>query len=318
MYKYLFGPIPSRRLGMSLGVDLVPKKVCSLDCVYCEVGKTTKLSLDRKEYINSDCIKDELKHYFENNPAPDFITITASGEPTLNLHLGEIIQFVKQTNPDVSVAVITNGTLLHDEKVRAALMYADLLLPSLDAATDEVFKKINRPAENLHVDECIRGLIALCDEFKGKIWLEVFILPGYNDHENELDELKKIIAQISPDSIQLNTLDRPGTVPNLRGASRDELQRVVDYWQLDHVEIIAKPKQSDKAQSYRKDSKSAIIETISRRPCTLNDLIEMLGIDKTEINVHLKSLDSEGKIERVEEERGIFYQLRNKNGNKSN
>ena len=318
MYKYLFGPIPSRRLGMSLGVDLVPKKVCSLDCVYCEVGKTTKLSLSRKEYINSDCIKDELKHYFENNPAPDFITITASGEPTLNLHLGEIIQFVKQSNPDVSVAVITNGTLLHDEEVRAALMYADLLLPSLDAATDEVFKKINRPAENLNVDDCTQGLIALCNEFKGKIWLEVFTLPGYNDHESELDELKKIIVQINPDSIQLNTLDRPGTVPNLRGASREELQRVVDYWQLNNVEIIAKPKQSEKAQSYRKDSKSAIIETISRRPCTIDDLIEMLGLNKNEINAHLTSLDSEGQIERVEEERGIFYQLRNKNGNKSN
>ncbi|MGZ2371372.1 radical SAM protein [Ancylomarina sp. YFZ004] len=314
MYKYLFGPVPSRRLGMSLGVDLVPKKVCSLDCVYCEVGRTTKLSLNREEYINSDCIKDELKHYFENNPAPDYITVTASGEPTLNLHLGDIIQFIKQTNPDVSVAVITNGTLLHDEKVRAALMHADLLLPSLDAATDEVFKKINRPADNLSVDTCIQGLIALCNEFKGRIWLEVFILPGYNDHENELKELKKVIVKIKPESIQLNTLDRPGTVPNLRGATRDELQRIVDFWKIDNVEIIAKPKQSDKAKSFRKDSKSAIIETISRRPCTLEDLTEILGLDSNKINEYLDLLDLEGVIDRVEEERGVFYQLKNKNG----
>lgn len=318
MYKYLFGPVPSRRLGMSLGVDLVPKKVCSLDCVYCEVGRTTKLSLNREEYINSDCIKDELKHYFENNPAPDYITITASGEPTLNLHLGEIIQFVKRTKPGVSVAVITNGTLLHDEKVRAALMHADLLLPSLDAATDEVFKKINRPADNLSVAKCVEGLIALCNEFKGKIWLEIFILPGYNDHENELEELKKVIVQIKPDSIQLNTLDRPGTVPNLRGANRDELQGVLDFWQLKNVEIIAKPKQTDKPQSYRKDTNSAIIGTISRRPCTLEDLMEILGLNSEEINTHLDILDSEGKIDRIEEERGVFYQLKNKNGNKVN
>ena len=314
MYNYLFGPVPSRRLGMSLGVDLVPKKVCSLDCVYCEVGKTTKLSVDREEYISSDCIKDELKHYFDNNPAPDYITVTASGEPTLNLHLGEIIQFIKQTNPQVSVAVITNGTLLHDVKVRAALMYADLLLPSLDAATDTAFKKINRPAKDLNIEDCIQGLISLSNEFKGTMWLEVFILPGYNDSEDELNELKKVILQVNPDSVQLNTLDRPGTVPNLRGATRDELQKVVDFWQIENVEIIAKPKQSDKAKSYRKDIKSAIIETVSRRPCTLEDLMEILGMTSNEIDAHLEALDAEGKIDRVEEERGVFYQMKNKNG----
>jgi len=316
MYNYLFGPVPSRRLGMSLGVDLVPKKVCSLDCVYCEVGKTTKLSLDRKSYINSDCIKDELKHYFDNNPAPDYITVTASGEPTLNLHLGEIIKYIKQTKPDVSVAVITNGTLLHDEKVRDALMHADLLLPSLDAATDDVFKKINRPADGLSVDKCIQGLIALSNDFKGIIWLEIFILPGYNDSEHELNELKKIILKINPDSVQLNTLDRPGTVPNLRGASKDELQKVVDFWQIENVEIIAKPKQNGKAQSYRKDKESAIIETISRRPCTHEDLIEILGLNSNEIDECLEVLNADGKIEKVEEERGAFYQLKDKNGNK--
>ena len=251
MYNYLFGPVPSRRLGMSLGVDLVPKKVCSLDCVYCEVGKTTERSIDRKEYINSDCIKDELKHYFEHNPAPDYITITASGEPTLNLYLGEIIDFIKEAKPNMSIAVITNGTLLYDKKVRESLMKADLLLPSLDAATPAVFNKINRPAKGLTIESCIQGLISLGKEFKGIIWLEIFILPGYNDSETELNELKKAILQINPDSVQLNTLDRPGTVPNLRGATRDELQKIVDFWQMDKVEIIAKVKHTDKTQSYR-------------------------------------------------------------------
>ena len=314
MYKYLFGPVPSRRLGMSLGVDLVPKKVCSFDCVYCEVGKTTKLSVKREAYINSDCIKDELKHYFDTNPTPDYITITASGEPTLNLHLGEIIDFIKDVKPDMSVAVITNGTLLYDEKVRQDLMKANLLLPSLDAATNAVFKKINRPAEDLNIEDCIQGLIALGDEFKGVMWLEIFILPDYNDSETELSELKKIILQINPDLVQLNTLDRPGTVPNLRGATREELQKVVDFWQMNKVEIIAKPKQIDKSQSYRKDSKSAIIETILRRPCTLEDLIGILGLTGKEINLHLDDLDADGKIDRVEEKRGVFYQLKDKNG----
>ncbi len=120
--------------------------------------------------------------------------------------------------------------------------------------------------------------------------------------------------QINPDSVQLNTLDRPGTVPNLRGATRDELQKIVDFWQMDKVEIIAKVKQTDKSQSYRKDTKSAIIETVSRRPCTLEDLIEILGLKSEEINTHIDDLDAEGKIDKVEEERGGFYQMKDKNG----
>ena len=309
MYKYLFGPVPSRRLGMSLGVDLVPKKVCSLDCVYCEVGKTTKLSLERKEYINADCIKDELTHYLKNNPSPDYITITASGEPTLNQHLGAIIDFIKQTKADIPVALITNGSLLYDPEVRKEMMKADLLLPSLDAATNDVFKKINRPAEDLTVEMCIEGIISLRKEFEGKIWLEVFILPGYNDSKEELTALKEVILKVNPDSIHLNTLDRPGTVANLRGASREELQRVVDFWQMDKVEIVAKLKQVETQQSYRKDTASAILETVARRPCTLEDLTKMLGLKSEEIEKQLKQLIEECKLESVAQDRGVFYQL---------
>ncbi|MDE5417069.1 radical SAM protein [Labilibaculum sp. DW002] len=309
MYKYLFGPVPSRRLGMSLGVDLVPKKVCSLDCVYCEVGKTTKLSLERKEYINADCIKDELTHYLKNNPSPDYITITASGEPTLNQHLGAIIDFIKQTKADIPVALITNGSLLYDPEVRKEMMKADLLLPSLDAATNDVFKKINRPAEDLTVEMCIEGIISLRKEFEGKIWLEVFILPGYNDSKEELTALKEVILKVNPDSIHLNTLDRPGTVANLRGASREELQRVVDFWQMDKVEIVAKLKQVETQQTYRKDTASAILETVARRPCTLEDLTKMLGLKSEEIEKQLKQLIEECKLESVAQDRGVFYQL---------
>ena len=121
MYKYLFGPVPSRRLGMSLGVDLVPKKVCSLDCVYCEVGKTSKLTSERKEYVLFDRVVEELKNYFENNPDPDFLTFSGSGEPTLNSRLGEVIAFIKEIRPDIPVAVLTNGTLLSDKGVQEEL-----------------------------------------------------------------------------------------------------------------------------------------------------------------------------------------------------
>ncbi|MFA9372054.1 MAG: radical SAM protein [Labilibaculum antarcticum] len=308
MYKYLFGPVPSRRLGVSLGVDLVPKKVCSIDCVYCEVGKTTKLSVTREDYISSDKIKTELEHYFKNNPQPDYITITASGEPTLNSNLGEIIRFVKQTKPEVSVALITNGTLLHDSKVREAIKDVDLVLPSLDAGTEEAFRRINRPHKDLDFKQYIQGLIDFGKEFTGKIWLEVFILPGYNDSEKELSELKKLILKIRHDSVQLNTLDRPGTVANLRGATQDELQQVIDFWKLDHVEIIAKAKQGNKEQSHRKDTENAILETVSRRPCTLEDLTTILGMCDDEVGKCLAELVEKNLIETIEQERGVFYQ----------
>ncbi len=312
MYKYLFGPVPSRRLGMSLGIDLVPKKVCSLDCVYCEVGKTTKLTLDRLEYIKADKIKDELNHYFENNPDPDYLTFSGYGEPTLNVCIAEIIQFIQQIKPGIPIALLTNGTLLFDSHVREAIKSIDLILPSLDAATEDVFQKINRPHQELSINKYIEGLIDFRNDFKGKIWLEVFILPGYNDHKEELLELKKAIEKIKPDLVQLNTLDRPGTVQKLRGATRKELEQIADFWGFDNLRIIAASPQRKNIQSYRTDTETAILETISRRPCTLEDLSQILGLHVNEINKYLDVLDQEGKIETIEQERGAFYQLKEK------
>ncbi len=309
MYKYLFGPVPSRRLGMSLGVDLVPKKVCSLDCVYCEAGKTTKLTTDRMEYIKTDKIKNELTDYFKYNPDPDYITFSGYGEPTLNNYIGEILNFIKENKPQIPVAVITNGTLFYDKDVRQAISGADLVLPSLDAATEKVFRKLNRPANNLSFEDYISGLIDFSKEFKGKIWLEVFILPGYNDSEDELAELKKMILKINPDSVQLNTLDRPGTVQNLRGATKKELEHVVNFWNLNNVTIIASPPERKKIQTYRTDTESAILKTISRRPCTIDDLAKTLGLHVNDVKKYLDILESENKIKTTKQERGYFYRL---------
>jgi wyosine [tRNA(Phe)-imidazoG37] synthetase (radical SAM superfamily) len=298
---------------MSLGIDLVPKKVCSLDCVYCEVGKTTQLTLERKEYLKAGKIKEELTHYFNNNPDPDFLTFSGSGEPTLNISIGDILQFVKQIRPHIPVAVLTNGTLLFDQTVRNALKEADVVLPSLDAATEDAFRKINRPPDSLKIDSYIQGLIDFRKEYKGKIWLEIFILPGYNDSVHELNELKNAVLKIAPDAVQLNTLDRPGTVPGLRGASRSEMQKIADEWKLDNVGIIAAAPEREKLQSFRKDVETAILETIVRRPCTLDDLSKILGLHISEINKYLDVLDGEGRIEAVSQERGVFYQVKEKN-----
>jgi len=310
MYKYLFGPVPSRRLGMSLGVDLVPKKVCSLNCVYCEVGETTKLTTQRKEYILVKNIISELDDYFKNNPDPDYFTFSGSGEPTLNKGIVEVLKYIKLHRPNIPIAILTNGTMFFDKEVKQAAMLADVILPSLDAATDEVFQKINRPADNLLIKKCIDELISFRKEYKGKIWLEVFILPGYNDSISELIELKKAILDINPDSIQLNTLDRPGTISNLRSATNKELQKIIDFWGIDNVEIIASAPERKKVKSYRADVESAILETIVRRPCTISDLEKILGMHVSEINKYLDVLDSDNKIEIVIQDRGLFYKVK--------
>lgn len=310
MYKYLFGPVPSRRLGMSLGVDLVPKKVCSLDCVYCEVGKTTTLTLEKKEYIKYEYIIEELKDYFKNNPDPDYITFSGSGEPTLNIRIGDILKFIKKNKPNIPIAVLTNATMFFDKNVREAIIDADLVLPSLDAATEEAFQKINKPVEGLFVENYIKGLIEFKRNFKGKFFLEVFILPGYNDSEDELKALREAILKIAPDSIQLNTLDRPGVVENLKKATADDLKRVMKILNLDTLEVIAKSEERKKMVSFRTDIETAIMETIVRRPCTLDDLVKILGIHVNEINKYLDVLESDNRISVKREDRGIFYQVR--------
>ncbi len=307
MYKYLFGPVPSRRLGISLGIDLVPKKVCSLNCVYCEVGKTTLLTTNRKEYIKFDKVIAELNDFMSTNKKIDFITFSGSGEPTLNSRFGDVLNYVKTNYPNIKTAILTNGTLLQDPEIRNQMLKADIVLPSLDAASQEIFEKIDRPEQNIKIENYINGIINFKKEFKGKIWLEVLILPNYNDSKQELDLLKQAIIKINPDSVQLNTLDRPGTVKNLIPATHEQLQEIINYWKLDNVQIIAAAPKRTKIESYRNDIESAILGTIERRPCTLDDLHNILGIHINEINKYLGVLENTGKITKQEQQRGTFY-----------
>ncbi|MFO7977125.1 MAG: radical SAM protein [Bacteroidales bacterium] len=312
MYRYLFGPVPSRRLGMSLGIDLIPKKVCTLNCVYCEVGRTTKLTTQRLEYVKYDKVTDELKQFMSHKPKIDYITFSGSGEPTLNLKIGAVLAFIKKEYPGVKTAVLTNGTLLYNKGLREELYPADVILPSLDAASQEVFEKINRPHPQLTLQQYIQGLIDLRKEYRGKIWLEIFFLKGYNDSEDELIRLKESIQKIRPDMIQLNTLDRPGTVEGLVPLTKNELQHIIDFWGLPNAEIIANQTERTVIESYRSDTEHAILETIARRPCTLTDLHHLLGIHVNEINKYLGTLEAEGKIITKSLERGLFYELNHK------
>lgn len=296
---------------MSLGIDLIPHKICSLNCVYCECGSTTRLTHERKEYVPVDEVYAELNDYFSHNPDPDYFTFSGAGEPTLHKHIGEVIAFLKDLRPAIPVAVLTNGTLFGDPAVRSELMRADLILPSLDAATDLALRRINRPPRSFSAAAYVDGLLSFSREFKGEIWLEILILPGYNDGEENLNALKEAVTMINPDRVQLNTLDRPGTLEGLLPAPMAQLREIEELLGTDRVEIIAPPEDRSQVKSYRSDVESAILETIVRRPCTLSDLVQILGLHINEINKYLGVLEEEGKVETIEQDRGVFYQVRN-------
>jgi len=312
MYKHIFGPVPSRRLGVSLGIDLVPHKVCSLNCVYCECGKTTDLTLERKEYIPYQEVISELADFLSKNPKPDYITFSGSGEPTLNSRIGDIIEYIKFNYPDISLALLTNGTLLSDPEVRKEILGCDLVLPSFDAATQEAFEKINRPSPDISLESYLNGLIDLRREFKGKIWLEVFILNGFNDSDKDLEAMKEALLRINADSIQLNTLDRPGAVEGLKPVLEENLREIAYGWGLKNVDIIAKAAKRKEERAYNRDIESTILETIFRRPCTLSDLSDILGMHENELNKYLSVLEADGQIRTERQERGVFYKTGSK------
>ena len=306
MYKYLFGPVPSRRLGISLGVDLVPYKTCSLNCIYCECGRTTNLTIKRKEYVPSDTVLAELKTFLEPAPKLDYITFSGSGEPTLHSGIGEIVKFLKTNFPDYKIALLTNGTLFCHPELIEEVSQIDLILPSLDAASDLIFKKLNRPFHELKIEKVIDRLIQLQKHFTGQIWLEVFIVPGLNDTEEEINRLKSAIQRINPDRVQLNTLDRPGTVSWVKPGTKDSLEKIAH--QLgSKAEIIVNFQKREQIASYNADVESSILQTIKRRPCTVEDLSSTLGLHQNEINKYIETLLNRNLIRSEALERGVFF-----------
>ena len=310
MYQHLFGPVPSRRLGMSLGVDLVPHKVCTFNCVYCECGQTTRLTVARDEYVAVDEVLEELAHYLAHHPHPDFFTLSGAGEPTLNSRLGEVLAFLRRRAPEGRIAVITNGSLLDDPQVRAELAEVDVAMPSLDAASEAAFRRMDRPSPRVRLASLLAGLEAFRAEFRGEMWLEVVILPGYNDSAEDLRLLREALVRIRPDRIQLNTLDRPGTEAGLQPASREQLARIAADWGLDNVSVIASaPAAAPAEEGYRADTGVAILETLARRPCTAEDLAHTLGRSAEDVVRQLAALEAEGRVTSTTQARGVFYRL---------
>jgi wyosine [tRNA(Phe)-imidazoG37] synthetase (radical SAM superfamily) len=239
--KYLFGPVNSRRLGKSLGIDLLPFKTCSLDCIYCECGWTTTRTLERREWVPTDAVQAELDSVLASHPDIDYVTFSGSGEPTLHSGIGRVITHLKTHYPQHKVAVLTNATLLGDKAVQAELHAADLVVPSLDAATRKAFARVCRPVRGVHVEKLIDGIAEFRQSYPGLMLLEVFIAPGINDSEADLAALKAAAERIAPDAIQLNSLDRPAPEPGLVSvASSEQIEAIRAYLHPLQVQIVRK------------------------------------------------------------------------------
>jgi wyosine [tRNA(Phe)-imidazoG37] synthetase (radical SAM superfamily) len=227
--RYIYGPVQSRRLGLSLGVSLTPYKICNFDCVYCQLGPTQEKAFGQKEYAKAEDVIGELRSWLQYNPEEakrlNYITLSGMGEPTLNNKIGEVISRIRKITP-AKIALITNSSLLREAGVRQAIMGVDLIVPSLDAADEAVFQDIDRPAQNIRVEDIIRGLINLRKEFRGAIWLEVMLVKGLNDSLDHIRKLKEATDLIKPDKIQLNSPVRTGAEAGIAPADKNKIAKI--------------------------------------------------------------------------------------------
>ena len=302
--KYLFGPVPSRRLGLSLGVDIVPFKVCTLDCIYCQLGGTTKKTIERKDYVPIEPVLAELEDKVAKGLVADFITFSGSGEPTLNVRLGEFISAVKDVS-DIPVAVLTNGTLLYREDVRADCAKADVVLPSLDAGDQQVFEKINRPHKEISIEKVINGLCAFRKEFAGQIWLEVFVVEGLNTDAEQVENIKDIIKRICPEKVQLNTAVRPTVLSGIRRAKVETLQAIAR--QLGNkAEVIADFCPTEYGRDIESQAED-VLSMLKRRPCSLEDICSGLGLARNEVLKYIAHFQQQGCLDSEQRDGTVFF-----------
>ncbi len=307
--KYLFGPVPSRRLGLSLGVDIVPLKTCTQNCIYCQLGIEGVVTLGRKPFVPIDDVIEELKTKIESPLTADYITISGSGEPTLNSQMGVLIDKVREIT-DIPVAVITNGTLLGDPAVRADCSKADLVLPSLDAGDAETFNKINFPHKDINFDEFVEALCVFRAEYAGQIWLEVFFCEGVNTGTEQIERISEIVQRIGADKVHLNTVVRPPANGAAICVSAEKLASIAA--QLGpNAEVVADFRsETAVSETTLYPASEQILAVLARRPCTLDDMCQSMGLARTEIVKNLAFLEKNGLVISQRTEGQLFYKLK--------
>jgi len=309
--KLIFGPVKSRRLGRSLGLELVPKKVCSMDCVYCEVGRTTDLTLKRGEYYPWEKIEEAILSASKIQERFDVFTFTGSGEPTLNSFFEEAVKLAKKFIKK-PLALLTNSSLLWVESVRKAVCEFDIVLPSLDAGIEEVFLRVNQPCKELSLKMIIEGLEALCKEKKRGVWIEVLLVKGINDDLENLKAIKEILKKLSPEKVQLNTVVRPGALSGISPLSYEELRKVAEFLG-ENAEVVVDSASIDRFKKLvekginRKRLEEELIEYIKRRPATFEELLSALETEEKALSLVIDALLKENKIQKKLHENKTYY-----------
>lgn len=303
--SHVFGPVPSRRLGRSLGIDVVPYKTCSYNCIYCQVGVTTNLTVERREWVPLDAVLHELKEKLSREP--DYVTISGSGEPTLYSRLGELIAGIKGMT-DVPVAVLTNGSLLWMSEVRKDLMGADLVSPTLDAGEERTFLEINRAHHGVGFEQMVAGLVKFRKEYKGKYWLEVFLVEGVNATEEQVEAMAAVASRIKPDRVQLNTVVRPPAEIFALKVPRRKMEAFAELF-TPRAEVIV-----DYEGAYKEVGLEGrcedVLEMVKRRPCTVEDIVAGLGLHRNEVVKYVDELVDEGKIVGDVRDDGVYYRVK--------
>jgi len=304
MTNQIFGPVPSRRLGRSLGVDLVPFKTCTYDCIYCQLGRTTCKTMERKEWVPIDGVLEKLNEKLCTEP--DYITLSGSGEPTLFSRLDELIDRIKAMTR-VPVAVLTNGSLLWQEDVRNQLMNADLVIPSLDAGDEALFRLVNRPHEEISFEQMFSGLIDFRRGFRGEYWLEVFVIGAYTAVPGELAKVAKCVDRIRPDRVQLNTVTRPPAEEYAVGVSSERLEELASIFRP-RAEIIADFRGVHRQAEFLV-GREEILQMLRRRPCSVDDIADGLGMHRNEAIKHIEELNAENLLDESLSAEKLYYKV---------
>ena len=305
--RFVFGPVKSRRLGLSLGVDPLGPKTCSFDCLYCEIGPTKVHTLKRAVYQPTAAIEEALKARL-SDPSLHFevLTFAGSGEPTLHAELGRLIRFSRSLT-EKPICVLTNSSLLWDKGVREELLGCDLILPSLDAGREETFRRLNRPKEGLKLSQIVEGLCRLREEFSGEIWLEIMFVAGVNDSPEEVRELSRLVAEIRPHRVQLNTVDRPPAYPEARALSLTRLEELAACFEP-RAEVISREALTKRGGG-RKPQADEIISLLSHRPAPSDEIAAALSYDFKDTLTLLERLVKEGRLKTTVYQRRLYYHV---------
>jgi wyosine [tRNA(Phe)-imidazoG37] synthetase (radical SAM superfamily) len=294
----IFGPVPSRRLGRSLGIDVIPPKTCSYDCVYCESGPTTHLTVKRQAFVDPAQVIRDLLAYFQEYPdSVDVLTFSSAGEPTLYEPLGELIAEVKKHFRSLPLVVLTNGSLLWDSRVREALLAADRVVPSLDAVTQEVFQSLNRPHPSLELSLILEGLKAFRKDYRWQFHLEVMLVSGLNNHPDELKKIRSIIDLLHPDQVELNTVVRPPADPGSRGLSAPEMEAARESFPADRTAIIGRFK-GFRGIERDLNIDQRVLDMVRRRPCIMEEMAVSLGVPLDQLQQTIAELAEKEHIAR--------------------